>query len=178
MNIEIKTNMTHTITDENLYKYVQSLATAQANGVIAMGKTKPGTLYYPEVSDHSITIAMYKAYVSDAIVEMRDYSLFIYAPIAFLESNVFAGLPGATTLILNEDTNEFDVTPVKWKNWKSSDSYTQPIHTNDTHVIIGCQYSGNKLTETQASIIITNEVSSEIELMGAAELAVKVTAHF
>ena len=150
MNIEIKTNMTHTITDENLYKYVQSLATAQANGVIAMGKTKPGTLYYPEVSDHSITIAMYKAYVSDAIVEMRDYSLFIYAPIAFLESNVFAGLPGATTLILN----------------------------NDTHVIIGCQYSGNKLTETQASIIITNEVSSEIELMGAAELAVKVTAHF
>ena len=45
MNIEIKTNMTHTITDENLYKYVQSLATAQANGVIAMGKTKPGTLY-------------------------------------------------------------------------------------------------------------------------------------
>jgi hypothetical protein len=158
--------------DKFLFGLVLNLMGAQTNGGLPKEHIAK-KLVFPNISNDDCPLSYYKMFYDEAIVTISDYPLFIYAPVAFLETDVFADLPNATTF----DADDIEVA-VKWKNWKADVNYNQPLHQNETHCIISCQSFGKCLTEIEASTIIDREVSEGIVLMSGYDKAIKIAAEF
>jgi len=156
------------VKDQLLFGLILNLIGAQTNGGLPKEHI-PGKLVFPNIDNNDCPLSYYKTFYNEDKVTMSEYPLFIYAPIAFLETNVFTGLPNATTF--DENDNEVSV---KWKDWRADEHYTQPLYKNETHCIISCQSFGKYLTEAEVANIISNEENSGIELLGINELNAKL----
>lgn len=152
----------------SLYDYIDDLRTVQSSGGLPTAHEK-GMIVFPKIDNADCPVSVYKLFTTLDKVIIEDYNFWVYAPNAFLETNVFTGLPNATTF----DENDNEVA-VKWKDWKADANYDQPLHQNETHCIISCQSFGKYLTEAEVANIISNEESSGIELLGINELNAKL----
>lgn len=153
---------------QELAGYVDELIANSVTGTVK-ASDKQGQMIFDKVNNKSSDIITYKLFLNENMVEVSDFPMWIYAPKAFLETNVFTGLRGATAL--DEDENEV---PVKWKNWSATPHYDIPLKENDTHVILSLQTFGECLTEAEAAIIASKEESEGIELLSTIEYLAKL----
>lgn len=174
MKLKVTTQHLYTIAASNptLFGYINTLAIIQANGRLKTDTSESGVLIYPNIKNDEVPFSLFEEYFDEPLIEASEYPLFLYAPKAILQQDVWEDLPDR--IEYGEFQDEITETVKTFLAWGVSENYTNPIFENDTHVVLRTNINGQFLDDSAIGVLIAHNGLEGVEILGVAELNQKL----